>query len=505
MTATIDKFMQNLSESKLVSPARISQAKKKFGQSGQSLEANSFSQFLVDEDILTSWQKYYLLKGKTKGFFIGSYKIKKIIGRGGNSYVYLGEHIRLKQLRAIKVLARNRRKGKQDTHLKRFIQEARETAKLDHPNVIRCYDISQSGKLYYLVMEFVNGKDLHKIVQDQGPLEFALAANCIYQAAKGLKYIHENGLIHRDIKPGNIFATTDGTIKILDLGLARLDHSESADPSMTIMANDNIGTADYLAPEQALNSHKVDHRVDIYGLGCTLYYLLVGKPPFPNGTVVQRIAQHQSVMPTDVYEFRPDCPKPLRNLCWQMIQKRPEDRVQTYDDVITQVKNWKLGGTSSQSASFSNARFTGSQLGSDDPSMSLSSLETFNDPLAIGNTSNYVVDDPLATSQTDLLQACETMPLGDQSSDTDVPQARSNGHRLANPGIRRQKQGYWNKDQSEEAAYQKFVARERLKMLWVLIGLGLGIAFAGATVVFMQTAEKVIKEDNRRPAANARD
>ena len=494
MTATIEQFVQILRESKLLNAAQISDAQEKFTQTGKELETNAFADFLVEQDILTSWQKYYLLKGKTKGFFIGSYKIRKIIGRGGNSYVYLGEHIRLKQQRAIKVLARSRMKGQQNTNLKRFIQEARETAKLDHPNVIRCFDIGNKGELYYLVMEYVKGKDLHRIVRDKGPLDFALAANCIFQAAQGLKYIHENGLVHRDIKPGNIFATTNGTIKILDLGLARLDRSgDNVDPSMTIMHNDNIGTADYLAPEQALNSHLVDHRVDIYGLGCTLYYLLVGKPPFPEGTVVQRIAQHQSVMPQEIYELRPDCPAPMRDLCWHMIQKRPEDRVQTYDEVINRIKHWKMGTTNTgQSANFSDIHFSSSQLGTGDASMPLNPMDPFEDPLAIGDISDYAVP------------GSETLPLGNHGSDTDVPhQLAQQAH--ANPGVRGGKKQYWNKKQSEEAAYQKFLARERLKTMWVLIGLGLGIAIAIATFVVLRTTEKVIEEETKLPPPTARE
>ncbi len=444
MSLTIDKFIENLNESKLVSAAKLSSARDKFRASGHTMEADSFSRFLIEEELLTPWQNSYLMQGKTKGFFIGAYKILKILGKGGNSYVYLAEHKRLKQLRAIKILARRRVKNQRDSSLKRFIQEARETAKLDHPNVIRCFDIGVEGKMYYLVMEYVQGRDLHRIVRDKGPLDFGLAASCVFQTAMGLKYIKENGLIHRDIKPGNIFATAKGTIKILDLGLALLDRSENFDPSITIMHNDNIGTADYLAPEQALNSHEVDHRVDIYGLGCTLYYLLVGHAPFPEGTVVQRIAKHQSVMPTDILELRPDCPQPLRDLCWHMIQKDAGDRIQDYDQLLERIRQFRFGNSTTprpMPSPLAN-QFSHSQLnvGGSDSSTMLNG-----DPLDMGDISGYAIDeDPLAIPS-------ETMPLGGAQSDTDV--GRKNKTPPQNPGVRKSKDNYW--DQSRRSEIQR--------------------------------------------------
>lgn len=503
MTLAIDKFLENLNESKLLSPARLSKAKEKFEETGKALETDSFSEFLISQNLLTGWQKSYLLQGKTKGFFIGAYKILRILGRGGNSYVYLAEHRRLKQQRAIKILARKRVKNQRDSSLKRFIQEARETAKLDHPNVIKCYDIGVEGKMYYLVMEYVQGRDLHSIVRDKGVLDFKLAASCVYQTATGLKYIKENGLIHRDMKPGNVFATAKGTIKILDLGLALLDRSENFDPSITIMHNDNIGTADYLAPEQALNSHQVDHRVDIYGLGCTLYYLLAGQPPFPEGTVVQRIAQHQSVMPQDLLELRPDCPKPLRDLCWSMIQKDPADRIQTYDEILDRIRLFSFGkDTAAGSPPQTNAppQFVGDQFSHSQLDLGANNGGGFpgefsGDPLDLGDISNYAIDeDPLSLPS-------ETMPLGNHRSDTD-PGRPKKIVRQGGPGVRKNQGSYWDgdEDDKESAAYQRFIARERLKTLWVFIGVAIGVAVAIATVVVMRTTEKVMEEKQLPPA-----
>ena len=500
MTATIDQFMEHLQESKLLPAARVKQAQEKFDGTGQPFEVEPFSEFLVKEELITPWQKSYLLQGKTKGFFLGAYKILKIIGRGGNSFVYVGEHVRLKQMRALKVLARSRTRGQQDSSVKRFVREARETAKLDHPNVIKCYDIGVKGELYYLVLEYVKGTDLHKVVQKKGPLSFELVASCIFQAAQGLRYIHQNGLIHRDIKPGNIFATKSGTIKILDLGLALLDRSDNFDPSITIMHNDNIGTADYLAPEQAINSHHVDHRVDIYGLGCTMYYLLAGHAPFPEGSVVQRIAKHQSVMPQDIMELRPDCPRELRDLCWHMMQKSPQARVQSYDEIISRIKQWRSG--TSQSANLNMDSFSAEM------SMPLNEMPSFNpnEPLDFGDISQYAIESPAPHqhSMSGRMHSPETMPLNSFSSDT--ASRRQVGHAAtgAQAPVPPQKGGYWNKEEKESDAYNRFIARERLKTMWVFIGFGLGIAIAIATVIVMRTTEKAI-EDNALPAATSRE
>ena len=165
-------------------------------------------------------------------------------------------------------------------------------AQLNHPNIVQTFDIGKDGDMNYIVMEYVEGRDLQNLVQDSGPVEFEAAANYLRQAAEGLGYAHQKGLIHRDIKPANLLLDNRGVVKLLDLGLARFVDQKT--PSLTIAHDENVlGTADYLAPEQAKDSHSVDSRADIYSLGCTLYFLLTGHPPFPSGTLPQRIYKHQ--------------------------------------------------------------------------------------------------------------------------------------------------------------------------------------------------------------------
>ncbi len=300
-------------------------------------DAEVVAQFLVDQDLVSRWQADNLLRGKYKGYFLGKYKLLGYLGSGGMSSVYLAEHTMMRRKHAIKVLPKKR--VGDASYLERFRLEALATAALDHPNIVRAYDIDQEGDVHYLVMEFVPGRDLQTIVNSQGPLSCQDAARYVAQAAQGLQHAHDAGLIHRDVKPANLLLDDSGRIKILDLGLALF--SRDGEASLTLMHNENVlGTADYLAPEQALSSHDVDSRADIYALGCTLYYLLTGHPPFPEGTLAQRIAKHQTKMPPDIRQDRPDCPATLVHVCLKMMQKDPKDRQRTMREVAEELQVW---------------------------------------------------------------------------------------------------------------------------------------------------------------------
>ncbi len=288
--------------------------------------ANLFKQ----EGLLTDWHIEKLLGGKYKGFFLGKYKLLGHIGTGGMSSVYLGEHIRMGDKRAIKVLPKSR--VRDATYLARFQLEAKAIATLNHPNIVLAYDIDNEDDVHYIVMEYVDGVDLQQLVKRDGALDFSTAADIIGQAARGLEHAHSKRVVHRDVKPANLLIDKRGCVRLLDMGLALV--SAGDEESLTVANNENVlGTADYLAPEQALNSHDVDHRADIYGLGCTFYFLLTGKPPFSDGTLAQRIAKHQTEMPTAIRQLRPDCPGELEGICVKMIQKDPRYRYQSAADV----------------------------------------------------------------------------------------------------------------------------------------------------------------------------
>ncbi len=281
--------------------------------------------------LLTDWHIAKLLAGKSRGFLLGKYKLLRHIGRGGMGSVYLAEHMGMQRKVAIKILppalVQNR------SYLERFQREARVAAALDHLNIVRAFDFDHAGELYYLVMEFVDGPDLATLVQESsGGLPVGQAVDIMVQATRGLTHAHDRGIIHRDVKPSNLLIDSTGCVKLLDLGLARHDQGEQG--SVTMAHRETIlGTADYLAPEQAINCHAVDCRADIYSLGCTLYFALAGHPPFPDGTLAQRIAQHQHAVPRPLSDIRPDIPELVEWVCQRMMAKSPADRYPSSDEV----------------------------------------------------------------------------------------------------------------------------------------------------------------------------
>lgn len=346
---TADKVFELIERSQLVTPeafqAHVASLRS---LAEESSSASSENQALLEDPIeicksfetaglLTRWQSEKILQGKYKGFFLGKHKLLGHIGSGGMSSVYLAEHIVMKHHRAVKVLPKSKL-GK-TSYLERFQREAKAIASLNHPNIVRAYDIDNEKDTHYIVMEYVEGVDLQVLVQKHGPLPYAIVADYIAQAAHGLQHAHDSGLIHRDVKPANLLINIDGVIKVLDLGLALFQ--DQSDASLTMEYNDKVlGTADYLAPEQALNSHTVDNRADIYGLGCTMYFLLTGHPPFPDGSIASRIVKHQNVMPPDIRVDRPDCPGELDGICVKMMQKDPKFRYPDCKTVAEVLETW---------------------------------------------------------------------------------------------------------------------------------------------------------------------
>jgi len=301
-------------------------------------DSKSAADEMVARGVITRWQADKLLQGKHKGFFLGKYRLLSHLGSGGMSAVYLAEHILMRRRVAIKVLPQAR--VDDSSYLQRFHREAQAVAALDHRNIVRAYDVDQEGKVHFLVMEYVAGMSLHDLITSKGKLDYIPAMEYLRQAAEGLQHAHRMGMVHRDIKPGNLLLDETGTIKLLDLGLARF-FDEKEEASLTIQHDEKVlGTADYLSPEQAIDSHKVDIRSDIYSLGCTLYYLLAGHPPFPDGTLAQRLLAHQTREPLPIRKDRPDIPDGVVAILEKMMAKKPDDRYQTAKDASNAALNW---------------------------------------------------------------------------------------------------------------------------------------------------------------------
>jgi len=283
---------------------------------------------------------------------IPGYKILGKLGQGGMGHVFKALQDRLGRMVALKII-RKESVSQDPAAVRRFQREARAAAQLSHPNIIVIYDFNQDGDTYYLAMEYVEGIDMHNLVQDFGPLRWDVAAEFTRQVALGLQHAHMQGMVHRDIKPSNLMVTLppsearrstqenqllfrpdenhllQGVVKILDLGTALVTQSVDSGSEQWTRHGSLMGTPDYLAPEQAIDSHSVDIRADLYSVGCTLYYLLTGKPPFGQFPLMRKLMMHQNEDAKPVREVHPEVPAPLEAVVRRLMAKRKEDRFQT--------------------------------------------------------------------------------------------------------------------------------------------------------------------------------
>ncbi|MBX9584171.1 MAG: serine/threonine protein kinase, partial [Gemmataceae bacterium] len=337
--ATVPDFFDLARKSGLVPDAALDETLDRH-RAGNTLPQtiDAAAALLVRDGLVTFFQAKQLKLGRYKRFTIGSkYRLLELIGAGGMGAVYLCEHTLMRRLVALKVLPVD--KLSDPSNLERFHREARAVAALDHPNIVRAYDIDQHEKLHFLVMEFVDGNSLQDVVARHGPMDPVRAAHYAAQAAVGLQHAHDLGMVHRDVKPGNLLLDRAGVIKVLDMGLARF-FSKPAD-SVTEKYDDKcvLGTADYLAPEQAV-TNTVDIRADIYALGGTLYFLLTGQTPFPGGTIAAKLVAHQTREPKSVEAFRRDVPPGLLEVLRRMMAKDPEVRYQEPAEVADALAEW---------------------------------------------------------------------------------------------------------------------------------------------------------------------
>jgi serine/threonine-protein kinase len=278
---------------------------------------------------------------------LDQYQLLELVGQGGMGTVYKALHTRLDKVVALKVLSADRVSS--PDAVARFHREIKAVGKLDHANIVRAVDAREADGVHFLVMDFVQGTDLAKLVKARHPLPVADACELLRQAALGLQHVHEHGLIHRDLKPSNLMLTPEGQVKILDLGLARLLSPKSNDEGLTETGM-VMGTADYMAPEQATDSRSVDIRADIYSLGCTLYHLLAGKPPFSAPAYTHpalKLAAHLQDPIPPISELRPDVPEKLEAVMNQMLAKRPSDRFATPLQVAQALEPFTHGSSTS--------------------------------------------------------------------------------------------------------------------------------------------------------------
>lgn len=331
MSISIQEFAQHLISSGLLSS---DDAKALWDQhaSTQPFTTESFATALQTSGHLTAFQATALKAERCPLLVLGNYELKDMLGRGGMGHVFRAEHRRMARTVALKVLSAEL--TSKPGAIERFHREVKAAARLTHPRIVTAHDADEHNGTHFLVMELVEGADLHSVVRKQGPLPVATAAQHILQAAEGLEHAHASGIVHRDIKPSNLLLGPDG-VKILDLGLALLaapDAAESEPEHLTTQLTESgtvMGTVDYMPPEQAEDTHGVDHRADIYSLGATLHYLLTAHPMYQERTIMQKILAHREKPVPDLIADRQDVPWELNGLFQKMVAKSPDDRPQS--------------------------------------------------------------------------------------------------------------------------------------------------------------------------------
>jgi pSer/pThr/pTyr-binding forkhead associated (FHA) protein len=288
-----------------------------------------FLKKLMLQGVLTKFQTQWLLEGKFEDFTIDDYRIVDILGTGGMGWLYVGVDQTTGEKAAVKVISRHM----DNDYLTRFKLEARAGLLLNHPNIVRTIKLGETDEILYVAMELVEGISLQELIVRQGSIPWPQACSLIAQAATGLQHAHEKGMVHRDVKPGNLLVKRNGMVKVLDFGLALMEKDEDEFTLAMISGQGCVGTADYISPEQTIDSFAVGPRADIYSLGCTLYCALTGTVPFPGESVAKKLRAHRTKDARPVREFKPDIPSALEKIVAKMMARKPDDRYATAAEV----------------------------------------------------------------------------------------------------------------------------------------------------------------------------
>ena len=269
--------------------------------------------------------------GLVEGDRLGQFLLQKFVGGGGMGIVFRALDTTLNREVAVKVLSRDQ--SADDETLRRFRNEAQSAARLDHDNIARVHYVGEDRGVHYIVFEFIEGVNIRDLVDQKGPLALDQAISYTYQIAEALEHASQRAVIHRDIKPSNVLITPDGKAKLVDMGLARLHQLAHAANDLTA-SGVTLGTFDYISPEQARDPRSADVRSDMYSLGCSFFYMLTGRPPFPDGTVLQKLLQHQADHPPDPRGVRPELPAEVARILARLLAKNPAQRYQQPGELI---------------------------------------------------------------------------------------------------------------------------------------------------------------------------
>lgn len=335
MADSLEQFAHQISASGLLSSADLQALVDATPARRQPRDARQLAQLLVKQNKLTAYQARQVYRGKGKSLVLGNYVVLDKLGQGGMGLVLKAEHQRMERIVALKVLSPSLTKTPEA--VARFQQEVKAAARLEHPNIVTAYDADKAGGTHFLVMQYIDGSDFSTFVRKNGPLSVDQAVFCVVQAARGLEYAHQRGVVHRDIKPSNLLLGSDGTVRILDMGLARLE-SEGADQHQLTSTGLFGGTIDYMAPEQALDMKAADARSDIYSLGIMLWYLLTGRAPYEGPSAMARLLAHRETPIPSLRSACSDVSPKLDETFAHMVGKTPEDRYQTMSQVVAELE-----------------------------------------------------------------------------------------------------------------------------------------------------------------------
>jgi serine/threonine protein kinase len=346
------QLLEALSHNDLLSEAELKRLSDRFAEQPDASVAEACEE-LLQRGLLTAYQVQVLVHGRNDPLQLGNYIIFDEIGAGGMGRVYKAYHRRMDRMVALKVI-KSETVGS-TVAAQRFQQEVKMAARLHHPNIVTAYDANESDGVQYLVMEYVEGQDLGSLVRQGGPLPVNLAVDYLLQAAQGLAYAHTNGVIHRDIKPGNLLLDQHGVVKVLDMGLARTlgDANRDAETNgrAELTATGMVfGTVDYISPEQALSARRADGRSDIYSLGCCLHFFLTGRPMYQGETLVEVLMMHREADIPSLRGIRDDVPESLVAIFERMVAKEPDDRYASMTEVVHDLRELTLSTQLAQEA-----------------------------------------------------------------------------------------------------------------------------------------------------------
>ncbi|MCY2969044.1 MAG: bifunctional serine/threonine-protein kinase/formylglycine-generating enzyme family protein [Planctomycetota bacterium] len=330
MAVDFKTFLQRLFDSGILTEQNFNALEQKKIRH-QNVE--SFIQDLIESKLLTKFQAEQIIAGKGESLAFGKYIIQEKLGAGGMGQVYKAYHPEAAKLVAIKVILPQ---GKFDTEsVKRFEREVKASEKLVHPNIIAVLDSGSFKGSLFMVMELIEGKDLFELINEKGKLAIKEAVAYIIQAARALEHAHANGVIHRDVKPANLIADSHGFLKIVDMGLAKIQAGENEDKVSMLTTNTAImGSADFMSPEQTVSTKNVDTRTDIYSLGASFYFLLTARVMYPQKATFSKLISHRQAPISSLKFMRPDVSQKLDDIYTKMVAKKVGDRYQSMTELI---------------------------------------------------------------------------------------------------------------------------------------------------------------------------